>query len=121
MAAPLARIFPPGDGRPHVTVANGRPYRGTAGAVLDVPVFDAQVLEANGWIRAGAHALSARPRDGRARPLVDQLYFDTTLSLPVVWDALAKVWRNVWTGARPDTLPSQQEPRHDQDARPPRG
>lgn len=99
MAAPLARMFPPGDGRPHVTVANGRPYRGTAGTVLDVPVFDAQVLEANGWIRAGAHALSG-PTAGRpSAPLADQLYLDTTLSLPVVWDGLAKVWRNVWTGA----------------------
>ncbi|MET3482369.1 hypothetical protein [Methylobacterium sp. 1973] len=99
MAAPLARMLPPGDGRPHTTVANGRPYRGTAGAVLDVPVFDAQVLEANGWIRAGRHAL-AGPTAGRpSTPLADQLFFDTTLSLPVVWDVLAKVWRNVWTGA----------------------
>ncbi|KTS07933.1 hypothetical protein SB2_02780 [Methylobacterium radiotolerans] len=99
MTAPLARMFPPGDGRPHVTVANGRPYRGTAGTVLDVPVFDAQVLEANGWFRAGAHAL-AGPTAGRpGAPIENQLYFDTSLSLPVVWDVLGKVWRNVWTGA----------------------
>ncbi|AYO81589.1 hypothetical protein [Methylobacterium brachiatum] len=99
MAAPLARLFPPGDGRPHTTVANGRPYSGMAGGVLDAPVFDANVLQANGWIRVGAHALSGPTAARPAAPIVDQLYFDTTLTLPVVWDVLAKVWRNVWTGA----------------------
>ncbi|MBP0500927.1 hypothetical protein J8J32_22905, partial [Mycobacterium tuberculosis] len=64
MAPPLVRMLPPGDGRPHTTLANGRPYRGPAGSVLDVPIFDAHVLEANGWIRAGAHALSG-PTAGR--------------------------------------------------------
>ena len=99
MAAPLARMLPPGDGRPHTTIANGRPYSGTAGGVLDVPVFDAQVLQANGWIRAGGQALSGATAARPTAPLADQLFFDTSLTLPVVWDRLAKVWRNVWTGA----------------------
>lgn len=99
MPAPNARMFPPGDGKRPTIKANGRTYTAALGQFLDVPTFDAHVLQGNGWVRAGGHAFvgptSARP----SPPVVDQLYLDTTLQAPVVWDVLAKIWRNVWTGA----------------------
>ncbi|PJI54622.1 hypothetical protein CTI14_13240 [Methylobacterium radiotolerans] len=99
MTAPLARMFPPGDGRPHVTVANGRPYRGTAGTSSTCRSSTRRCWRPTAGSAPARTPCPARPSAGRARPSSDQLYFDTTLSLPVVWDGLAKVWRNVWTGA----------------------
>ena len=107
MAAPLARMFPPADGRHTSIQINGRTYASPVGVSLDVPTFDAHQLSANGWTRVGATAFvgptSGRPTASAGSPLGDgQLYFDTTLQVPVIWQVIrgfTGVWRNIFTGA----------------------
>ena len=58
------RLLPPAAGPMQTMTVNGRSYSSTPGNFLDVPDFDAQVLEANGWIFvAGA----VRPRADQVR------------------------------------------------------
>lgn len=94
-----ARMFPPGDGRhPTIAVIGGRSYTATVGNFLDVPTQDAHVLQANGWTRAGDTGIVG-PTSARPASMASGVYFDTTLSVPVFWDKLAGVWRNIFTGA----------------------
>ena len=77
---------------------NGRVYTVAAGGTVDVPDFDADVLEANGWIKAvagvgGVGATAVRP----ANPTRHQEFYDTTLSTVVKFDGVS--WRNPGTGA----------------------
>lgn len=77
---------------------NGRSITLAASAVADVSDFDADVLEANGWIKAaggvgGVGTTAQRP----TAPTRGQEYADTTLSQVVKFDG--KFWRNVFTGA----------------------
>ena len=66
--------------------------------VLDVPLGDALVLDANGWVlvnRAGSGPSAERP----ANPMVASIYaryFDTDLGKLVVWDGAN--WRDPGTG-----------------------
>ncbi len=106
MATQLARMFPPGDGRHQSVTVNGRPYSMAPGGYVDVPAFDAHVLSANGWTRAGGDSCfvgptSARPSASAAgQPLAaGQNFIDTTLQATLTWDIGAKQWRNVLTGA----------------------
>lgn len=100
-----ARMFPPGSGQQPNIAVNSRAYSAALGGYVDVPDFDAKVMQANGWTRAGTTAFvgptSNRPvSEAGGQPITPgQLYFDTTLTAPVFWDALGKVWRNVFTGA----------------------
>lgn len=105
-AVPNARMFPPGDGKHPAITLNGRVYTASTGGYFDVPDFDAQMLQANGWSRAGGNgcyvgATSARPTLAPGgQPVANgQTFIDTTLTAVVMWDALAKSWRNVLTGA----------------------
>lgn len=104
MATPLARMFPPGDGRHQTIKANGRPYTMSPGGFVDVPDHDARVLQANGWTRAGGAGCfvgptSARPAPSAGVPLQPgQVYIDTTLGAVINWDPPGG-WRNVMTGA----------------------
>lgn len=90
-------MMPPGTAPTTATIVNGRSYSCARGAVLtNVPPQDADVLEANGWVktaRDGGGATSGRP----ANPLHGATYHDTTLGITVVWDHAA--WRNPVTGA----------------------
>lgn len=87
------RLLPPPNGGN--TTVNGRTYVAAAGATLDVPDFDAQVLSANGWTKVAAQvgATATRP----ALPFQGQTFHDTTLGYVVVFEG--KAWRNPSTGA----------------------
>ena len=77
---------------------NGRTYTGIGGTVLDVPDFDAGVLEANGWFTiSGANSgpTTARPPTLGMQPGFK--FLDTTLAALITFDGL--VWRNSITGA----------------------
>lgn len=89
------RMMPPADGlHPAITV-NGRSYTCAAGATIDVPDFDAVVMETNGWTPAapGVGLTATRP----ASPGKGQEFHDTTLGFTIKFDG--KVWRNPNTGA----------------------
>jgi hypothetical protein len=72
---------------------NGRTFQASVG-YQDVADHDADMLQANGWVRGGKSGVtSARPTNpGRG----DQ-FIDTTLAAVIMWDGAA--WRNVLTGA----------------------
>lgn len=77
---------------------NGRTYSIAASAVQDIPDYDADELEANGWVKAaagvgGVGTTAQRP----TAPTRGQEYADTTLTQVVKFDG--RVWRNVFTGA----------------------
>lgn len=80
-------------------VVNGRTYSVAAGGTVDVPDFDADILEANGWVKGastgggGVGATAARP----ANPQRHQEFLDTTLNVIIRFDG--KAWRNPATGA----------------------
>lgn len=98
---PNVRVMPDGNQSIVTTKVNGRTYSCAPGSTIDVPDFDAAVLDVNGWtiVGAGSSALpqvgptSARP----AKPVKNQEFHDTTLGITVNWDG--KVWRNPSTGA----------------------
>lgn len=78
------------NGKLAMVTVNGRTYTCAAGATIDVPDFDAQILQANGFVALGATvgATTARP----AKPSPGQTFHDTTLGLTIVWEGSA--WRN---------------------------
>ncbi len=78
------------------TRVNGRLYTCAAGSVISVLDFDADVLEANGWLKVastGAGATAARPTS----PRKGDSFHDSTLGYNIVWDG--KEWRNPTSGA----------------------
>ncbi len=88
------QMHAPGNGA--TTTVNGRTYKGVAGTPVSVPDFDADMLEANGWIKTapgGTGTTAARP----TAPKVGTEYHDTTVGAIIKWDG--KAWRNVMTGA----------------------
>ena len=88
------RMMPPAVGG-SISI-NGRTYTCVAGSIIDVPDFDANVLEANGWITAsqgGVGTTAARP----INPPKGTMFHDATLGYSVVHDG--KVWRNPTSGA----------------------
>ena len=81
------------------TRVNGRLYTGVAGTSQDVPDFDADQLEANGWTKAaagGVGATSARPT-GLKQKDKGLMFHDSTLGYNIVWDGAG--WRNPTSGA----------------------
>lgn len=90
------QVLPPGNAATTTTKVNGRTYTCALGSVLTVPDFDADVLEANGWIKgsvSGSGASTSRP----AVPLKGAEFHDLTLGYNIKWDG--KVWRNPTSGA----------------------
>lgn len=73
---------------------NGRIYTVAAGATIDMPDFDAQIAQANGFIALAATVgpTTARP----AKPSPGQSFHDTTLGLTIVHEG--STWRNPATG-----------------------
>jgi hypothetical protein len=76
---------------------NGRTYKQALGSFLDVPEFDVPGLAANGWVRVCLSGpTSARPstNPNLTPPYIASnglIFFDTTLSAPVVHDGAT--WR----------------------------
>lgn len=96
---PNVRLMPP-NGVATTTAVNGRTYTCAANAVIDVPDFDAYVLQANGWVSQVAGAVAATVGATAVRPTnpaKNQTFHDTTLNVTIVFDG--RVWRNPITGA----------------------
>ena len=98
-----ARMFPPGDGRHTSITVNGRTYAAVLGGYIDVPTFDAEMLVANRWVRAGGSTCLVGPTSARptsapgGQPITEgQSYIDTTLGYTVTWDR--KAWRSTING-----------------------
>lgn len=90
------RLMPPSGNFNNPITVNGRTYTCAAGSTLDVPDFDAAVMQANGWTitaSGGSGATSARP----AKPTVNLQYHDTTLGKIVIWNG--KNWIDFSSGA----------------------
>ncbi|OKO80148.1 hypothetical protein AC629_27845 [Bradyrhizobium sp. NAS80.1] len=88
----MHRLIPPATGTK--ITANGRTYDPTAGA-QDVPDFDANVLQANGWSFVAVSGPTATRHSATtgAYPLhAGVKYWDTTISHLLTWDG--KNWRN---------------------------
>jgi hypothetical protein len=85
------RMIPPADGNHGTITIRTRVYTCAAGATIDVPDFDANVMMANGWTASatgGVGATAARP----TAPKTGQQFLDTTVGKIVVWDG--KAWRD---------------------------
>ena len=106
-----ARMFPHSSGKHPSAVVNGRTYTCQIGSYIDVPVFDAHGLSAQGWTRAGGPTCTVGPTSNRptsaagGQPLAaDTSYIDTTLGYTVTWNptspgSASGVWRSTLTGA----------------------
>lgn len=91
------RMIPPDGGA--TTKVNGRSYICAAGASIDVPDFDGQVLEGNGWSIAaglGVGTTAARPANLTAAHK-GQSYHDSTLGKNILWNG--KRWVDPTNGA----------------------
>jgi hypothetical protein len=76
------------------TTVNGRKYASPAGTPINVPDFDAVMLEANGWFQVADTGTTAqRP----VNPQTNFKYYDSTVGGPIFWDG--KTWRHQGTGA----------------------
>lgn len=97
----MAQLLPPGNKPTAVTTVNGRTYTCALGSVLaNVPEFDADQLEANGWIRVAVQSSGStaqRPSVTNKNLPRNYHYFDNTLGYIIVWDG--KLWRNPNSGA----------------------
>lgn len=85
----------PGAASPNPITVNGRVYTCAANSTLDVPDFDAAIMEANGWMpatRDGVVTTANRP----AAPVKGQELVDSTLGKKIRWDG--KLWRDVIAG-----------------------
>ena len=101
------RMMPPADPAKYAFVGtmtvNGRQYSATQGSTLDVPDFDADVLEANGWLHLGpVGPTSARPPADTLAEFVQSIgagyrFIDTTLGAAIVFTGQG--WVNAVTGA----------------------
>lgn len=96
------RMFPPVATNEQTRVVNGRTYTGTPGQILDVPDFDAQQLQSNGWTWvAPSGPSSSRPTSalsqGLYRATPGMTFLDTTLGSLIVFDG--STWRSPATGA----------------------
>lgn len=87
------RLLPPASG-PNSHTVNGRTYVAAIGSTLDVPDFDASVLQANGWtaVAGTVGATAARPLN----PPKGTQFHDTTLNKVITWDG--KAWRDPASG-----------------------
>jgi hypothetical protein len=66
---------------------------------LDIPDFDASMLEANGWIDCGPSGTTAQRPTGRLglyNAGAGSKFFDTTLGLTIASDGIS--WRDPNTG-----------------------
>lgn len=100
----MHRLMPPTGAGRQTLVANGRSYTCQVGSVIDVPAFDAGILQANGWgFVAQSGATSARPTPAvnpagaegvQAGP--GARFYDTTLGETIYCDGAT--WRD-GTGA----------------------
>ncbi len=77
------RLLAPVNAQYQTMQANGRTYSCEPGSFLDVPNFDAAILEANGWVFV---ALSGTTAERTAAPVRGQQFYDTSLSKFIIFD-----------------------------------
>jgi hypothetical protein len=97
---PNWRMLGPQSVAQQTRTVNGRTYSATAGQEIDVPDFDGQPLQANGWVFvAPSGPSSARPTGtvGQYPAIAGCEFFDTTLNYVIRYDGAT--WRNPATGA----------------------
>src|SRR5262245_20637748 len=97
------RMMPPLDIASQTRTVNGRSYSAAPGTVVDVPVDDGRMLEANGWTRIALVGASSerptntQPQSGLPEALANGLrFFDTTLGKLIQFDGAS--WRDPATG-----------------------
>lgn len=93
---PNIRVMPPATGATTCTV-NGRVYTCAVGAFLDVPDFDAYVLQSNGWTAPAGGAQVGTTAQRPAKPGKGQSFHDASLGYVIHFDGAN--WRNPNTGA----------------------
>lgn len=89
------RMLPP-NGAAASTTVNGRTYSCAANGYVDVPDFDALVLESNGWTIAangGVGTTAQRPTN----PKKNDTFHDSTLGYNIKFNG--KGWVNPTSGA----------------------
>ena len=83
------RLLPPLAVAQQTLVVNGRTYTAQPGTAVDVPDFDAGVLEANGWIFvAKSGPTTARPTPTNA----GEEFYDISLDALIMTDGVT--WRS---------------------------
>jgi hypothetical protein len=93
------RMLPPINVGAQRRTINGRTYAAAPGIALDIPDFDAAMLQANGWIDCGPSGTTAqRPTGtlGQYNASGGSVYFDTTLGITIMSDGIS--WRDPNTG-----------------------
>ena len=97
---PNVRLMPGlGSASPFKIPGTARTYSCAAGAFIDVPDFDAQILRGAGWVSptrgdGQVGATAARP----VRPAQGQQFLDTTVGAILVYDGRGN-WLHSVTGA----------------------
>ena len=90
-------MLPPFASGAVTTTVNGRAYTAAQGTILNnIPGYDANRLEPNGWIRTtdgGAGATALRP----VNPQKGTRFYDSTVGATVIWTGA--VWAHIATGA----------------------
>ena len=90
------RMIPPPTAGRQTLAVNARTYTCPIGSTVDVPDFDGDTLEANGWTKAaegGAGTTAQRP----TTVFRGLAYLDTTVGFIIRHDGQS--WRNPATGA----------------------
>ena len=93
------RLLPPVAISAQQLAVNGRSYAGTPGVAMDVPDFDGNELQANGWIFVALSGpSSARPTPTLSGPIGPSYagpggkFYDTTLDQMIFCDGVT--WRS---------------------------
>ena len=94
---PNIRMTPGVATQTSITV-NGRTYTCAYGSTIDVPDFDAHMMDANGWSDLGLVGPTANRPVFMTNQGEDSTYIDTTLGYMIVYDFYGH-WRNPVTGA----------------------
>ena len=94
------RLLPPVAAAQQTRVVNGRFYSSTPGNVVDVPDFDASMLEANGWIFVALSGTTAQRPTGTLAPYpatAGLAFYDTTIGKLIKFDGAT--WRDPANGS----------------------
>ena len=94
------RMLPPVAVSHQTKGCNGRTYAGAPGVALDIPEFDAKILQASGWVfiaPSGPTASRPTAATGLYPKVAGANFFDTTLGVIIVFDG--STWRNPSSGA----------------------
>ena len=98
------RLLPPVEISAQQRVVNGRSYSGVPGSAIDVPDFDGDELQANGWIFVALSGpTSARPTPTLSGPIGPSYagpgsrFYDATLNQLIFCDGVT--WRSPVDGS----------------------